>query len=464
MSVFVKIDGVIQPIRVDIFSPSNAEAGTIVVDAQGTENWLSAGAGTSVTVGAAGVTYQWNDCRIASPPRWMGTFVRVVLRDSRWRLEESYMRKNYNTFLPGGVVRNDRDLNELWEDIAKSSWNDLPITAFASSLKIPAQWVGKRAKDCAAELLKYAAQRMVYDPVLQRYIIAQAGDGAFPDRSLQRRRPVKLEIPRKVLLRTGPILYESEIPIETRVPNSTGVPASLASVGLNAQDYFSGFEAAGNDLRALYRNACYRWWEATGVTFPRALGMSEVTLLPYRSIPHLQPEIRGQEIAYSPRAVQNKATNGIGMSPVQIAPGDPMIFSEYPVIPVTNAGSLKTDALLVCCYYAMNNGKADYEEIERDIPNGTGIPDIVELPWINPIRSTMADVPDRSDLWEQQVESIANAYVAKHGAEVSQCRLAGMVPTGGSGQVGAVRYRIQLEPRRMLETIFAFNHVPRYQI
>jgi hypothetical protein len=458
MSVSVLIDGVIQPIRVDIYSPSTAEPGTIVVDCG---DISSINKFMDVSIIVLGVEYRWNNCMLVSPPRWMGSYVRFVLQDQRHMLDQ-YMTGSANIFLPGCAVRNERTFQQLWGDIANRT--GVPISAQASDIKLPAQWEKKTAKQCAADMLRQSAHNMVYDPVQQQFLVVPAGDGAYPNRSERRRREIPVVLPSSVIARSGPVLYESELPARAMVPDDTGIPVTFAVAGIDEEDFFSGFEAAPNDMRAFYRNAAFRWWEVTGATFPRGLAQNEMILQPYRSIPHLLPEVRGEEMTYIPRGVQNKAVNGIGMSAVRITPGDTMVFADNAVIPASDDGTLSLDAVVVACYYALTGTTPDTKEVERVVVGGTGPSVVINADWLLPIESSMPDVPDRSDLWEEQLEIIADYLDTKYKYNASEAKLPGMVSTGGSGKVGAVRYRVSLEPRRMLETIFAFNHTPRWTI
>lgn len=460
MSSFIELTGVPQPLRADIFSPSNADAATIVIDAGApTKTPLS----YTVRLSQVGRSLQWNNCRLVHSPRWAGSFVRFVLEDERWRLRETIMRKSFNEYGLGGVVSNTRTIAELWQDIALASGITITTQTLPDFFP-PAQWQGKKASECANELLSITACRMVYDPIEQTFVVTAAGDGEPPSLNARWKRPAVTAKPQKVVVRTSPTLYESGINIESRLPNDDGELVSFADAGAAAIDFFSGFESEAIERRAAWRNAAFRVWEITGASHPRALTPANMSIQSCRSIAGLLPEIRGERMTYSPRSFQVSSGEGIAMSKVEVPPGSVYAYSSDPVLRVDASGVIQTTAKLVACYYAFQLGVPDRETKEVDVPDGDGPEETIEVEWLNPVDSTIADAPDSSTNWEDIAQTIAEAHAAKWAASAEHVTIGGLHGTNGSGHVGAVRYRVALAPVRAFETTFALNFTPRWQL
>lgn len=460
MSVSVLVTGVQDVLCCDILMPSIADPATIVIDCEGVDLMPR---DIQVQIIVNDVAYIWNRCKLSLAPRWMGTFVRFTLMDERWKLVTTKMRRNFNIYGLGGVRTSERTLEELWQDITDETGIEFDASN-VDDIKPPAIWQGRTALDCANELLRITATRMVYDAFEQKFYISQAGSGSYPSRSDRWRRPVIAKRPVRVNVKTSPILYESALDIAARVPASNGVPVSLGTAGLSAIDFYSGFDSQADDRRASLRNAAFRWWELTGGTHPRALTPDDISMQPFRSIPHLQPEIIGESMTYLPAAVQEKSVEGIAISPVRIEPGDRYAYSDEPAIVVDGSGDIKTTAKLVTCYYAFEDGVADIEEVTEDIADGSEAEEVVLCDWLLPVNSNRDDAPATNTAWEDEAEAIAAAHKQKWESDAEHATIPGIVATGGSGQVGAVRYRASLEPRRRLESEFAFNFIPKAKI
>jgi hypothetical protein len=455
MSANVLITGVNHALCTDVFMPSTADPATIIVDCEGVEAMPRE---VTVRIIVNGQTFAWEDCKLSLAPRWMGTYVRFTLVDSRWRLATVRMRRNFNFYGLGGIVENERTVEELWQDITDESGIEF-VPNNLDAIKPPAMWQGRTALECANELLKITACRIVYEPIEKRYYVSQAGTGDYPDRSLRFRRPAPTKKPIQVKVKTSPILYESALNVAARVPSTAGIPISLAAAGLTPIDFYSGFDSQGVTRRASLRNAAFRWWELISGTHPRGLNPEDISMQPFRSIQHLQPEIIGQVMTYLPSAVQEKTEEGIALSPVRIIPGDNMAYADKPAIVVNGSGVIETTAKLVTCYYAFENGIADTEEVTEAV-GGTEPEEVVLCDWLLPVDSNRDDAPAASTLWEDEAELIAAAHATKWKGVAEHATIPGMVPTLGSGQIGAVRYRASLHPRRRFESEFAFNFVP----
>lgn len=393
----------------------------------------------------------------------MGSFVRFVLEDERWKLRNTIMQKSFNVYGLGGVVENARTIAELWQDIAVASG----ITITSQNLPAffpPAQWHGRTAQECANELLEITACRMVYDPIQSVFVVSGAGTGSTPNLSARWRRPAITERPQKVIVRTAPTLYESAIDISARLPNDDGELVSFTDAGATPIDFFSGFESEAIARRAEWRNNAFRVWEITGATYPRALAPVDISAQPFRSIANLLPEVRGERMTYVPRTFQVSTSTGVAITRVEFEPSSLYAFTSDPVLRVDGSGVLQTDARLVTCYYAFEDGIPDRQFKEAVVAGGNGPEQTLDVLWLKPVDSNVNDAPSALTAWEAIAQTIAVAHATKWTAQAEQVTIGGLHGTEGSGHVGAVRYRVSLMPMRSFETMFALNYTPRWQL
>jgi hypothetical protein len=457
VSAFIELTGVQQPLRADLFLPSTADAGTIVIDAGAPIKMPSS---LEVRLSQVNRTFRWQNCRLVKTPQWHWTFVRFVLEDERWKLRTTIMDQSYNEYGLGGVINKERTAEQLWQDIATASGLSI-VTQNLPDIKPPANWTNRNARDCANEMLRLMACRMVYDPEQQHFVVSPAGSGQLPNLLKRWRRPVINEKPEKVVVRTGQILYESAIDIVGHILNANGQFEEMEDVHL--ENFFAGYETEDLATQTAWRSTAFRVWKVVSADHPRQLDAEEIVIVPVRSIQSARPHIEGANMTYMPRVHPIAADRGIATTDVRFEIGSEYAYSMEPVVRLI-LGTPWKQAKLVTCYYALDNGVADRDSKEADVAGGEGPEEVIEAEFLKPVDSDQPDAHPSATAWEATAQAIADAHAAKWSADAQQATLGGLHNTNGSGQVGAVRYRVALTPRRAFETSFAFNYTPRFQV
>lgn len=456
MSAFIELTGVAQPIRADLFLPSTADPGTIVIDAGAP---LKMPTTYEVRLSQVNKTFRWQNCKLVKSPQWHWTFVRFVLEDERWKLRTTIMDQSYNEYGLGGVIHKERSAEDLWQDIATASGVPI-VTQNLPDIKPPAKWVNRTARDCANDMLRLMACRMVYNPETQQFVVSPAGTGALPNLLKRWRRPVIIEKPNKVVVNTGQILYESALDVVAHVLGSDGKFRQIAFAEI--QDFFSLYEDRPIPEQVALRSTAFRVWKITGGNHPRQLQPEDITAVPIRSIASLRPEIVGNNMTYMPFVKSSANGEGVAMTNVDFEIGSEYAYAMEPVIRL-ELGIVFDEAKLVTCYYALEDGIADRDSKESDV-GGDGPNEVIDAPFLQPVNSNRDDAQPSATDWEGIAQAIADAHAQAWAADAQQATIGGLHSTIGSGQVGAVRYRVALLPKRALETSFAFNYTPRFQV
>lgn len=453
----VSLTGFPPVLRISLFQGSGATPGRVVVDTGivGPANLTVLPREPTLTMAATNFLGSW-PLRMVKLPRIQRGFMRTTFEDSRWRLRYATMSGSWNRRDMRGVVAtsSDQTIAQLLSRIASASGLTF-TTGILPNLKPSADWSGRRASDCLSEILDWAGCRMVYRPTVGDYVISQAGTGASPNLAQRVFRPGPLPLIRNLIVRSTPVLYEDRLPARAVKLDSTGDLVVDTTPVLPTTESFS-------------TQAALRLWEPTAVTFPEALAVNRVSLLPYRPA-SVVPD-SGNSMLVSPELF----LEGWNYFPVQRAlvhpqvskahrvsgtAGGQAILFEHPILGSNGAGGYSKTGNLLCAYHVIETSGELRRNTASVLINAGATADLIkDMDWITPVNSTETDMAVTQ--WDAIQNAVTAAMASRYNSPPQSIRLAIPLDLGGSGQVGAVHYFASVFSRRIHFSI-ALNYDPK---
>jgi hypothetical protein len=449
-------------VAVDIFQGSSTEPGKIVVDTvvYGLNEIDEIPRETNLTIYARNYTGSFPKLRLCKKPRIYGGKMRTVWEDQRYKLRDATLAQNYNERDCNGTVfpPTEKSISELVAAIAAATG----MTIVASSLppfKPLAAWRGKRADKAMRELLDIAGLRMVYDPEESLFRVSKAGSGSVSSLFANERRfrPGPEAKIRKVIVKSAPRTFEERFTATAVVLNGDN-EIETVDASENIFSNFSNIDGFEPTKRSRYIQTAMKLWQVDASEDKCLLGRRALSVMPgdddqtYAGARIIRPEL-----ADVPQYVPLVQQVGFEPSPLGLTGGGKLFACEHPYIEV-DGGVIKTTATVLCAFYEIEDGKFKRDEVTREV-NPLGETDLdFTLDWIRPFESTEDDIDGSS--WSTLHGEVADAIAARYSEPPQHVTVATLVPHGGVGQIGAVRYMLNLEERK-LETSIALNFEPK---
>lgn len=428
----------------------------------------------TLTLYARSAVAVFPDMKAIKYQRQKKDYVLWVWWDNRWKLKEFVFKKSYNRRDELGNVDPDTEktIAELWEIIADQSGLEITVGNVPNYIP-PAPWEGMTGTEAANDLLQKTSCRMVWNPTDQEYVISSAGDGVEPGDFDPERvfKPGPVTPVKNINVHSGPVLYEGFLVAEAVVQDSDGRTVRL-DTEVSPIDFFTGFSTtAALDDRSRYMQSAFRLWRATQATFPENLdaefGLSLKDRRGTTIIDGTKQPLSVSAFLVSPGVTTYphyqflEQTDSYDEHPLRRVPETTVYASESPIILVDGSGTMLTDAEILTSYNVVEaDGKFRGNTETRAIDDEGDDVDISAF-WITPLESEAPDASTAGDKWATLLAAYADALKIKFDAKSQTGHVATLVPSNGSGQIGAVLYEYASGYRGRVTTYYALNFVPR---
>jgi hypothetical protein len=378
--------------------------------------------------------------------------MRLVFEDSRWKLREARLDRHYNirTSLGNVLSYTGKTIAELADIVATATGLDID-TGTLPSIQPGAAWTDLPADKAMTRLLRDTGCRLVYNPVTGYYRISQAATGPLPSLNPRVYRPGPPSNLRNITIQTAPIMYESRMTVNactinraTGDLNPLGSPIHLATTP--------------NDTE---KQTILRLWSPFDDT---------KVLLPFRPKSHVHDPLH---LAYERGRIIRDAWEPAPYHKFFVLPADtdfakalPMthggqvFVTDHPVLMTDSGGELLDQATLLTGYLQRDaSGNLQRSSTTVTI-NPAALSTITEtIDWLRPVSSSEVDMT--GSVWSSLLTSVANAIAAKHQADAQTVRQILPQDFQGSGQIGAVAYRLSSKiDRPYIYTDLALNFIP----
>jgi hypothetical protein len=405
---------------------------------------------------------EFTDLRMSKAPRQYGAFMRTIWEDSRWKLRDFTMARNYNSRDCQGNIYPDteRTIMELVQEIADVS--GLNISAIEDTLpdyKPSAPWKGMTAAQALDQLLNACFCRMLYGGG-GGYVVSGCNTGDLPDLGERLFRPVPQAKYLGIRVQTAPITYEKSFQCKAVVWDQDN---ELEEVE-NPEWIFNNWEEIEDvRRRSKYIHSAMRLWrpEEDDVVL---LGRRALTIAPgdddsaYASMVFKRPEL-AEVPMYGTPIQPHKMPYSNAPNQISLTGGGEIFQCEQAHLVVDGGGQIKTDAEVLCAYHKVV--KKELERRSSDIVVG-GAGGMLKLyvDWIRPVESTEPDI-DGSE-WDALFNEVEEAVLSKYSGEPQHVTIPTLVPFAvPTGKIGGVRYVMKLGSHAECYTVLAINFDPQ---
>ena len=458
MPVNVQITGFPHVLKLAFTQTSDARAGRCVLTTTVSTDVgvASMPRHTSLTVTTPSGTATWSDMRVVKTARIGRGHLRIVLEDSRWKLWETKLNANYNERNALGAILTgqQKTISELATELSTATGLTIQ-TGVVPSVYVPARWAGRLAGECLRDLLWWSGCRLVYEPTSQIYHIQRAASGADLNLSNAMFRLEPQNKYQTLKVRSAPTLFEDTMDCTAKQINTTtGSTEVLGSSTLPA----TPIEAYGQTR--------FRLWEPNSVTHPEAHSNDEVLYLDHRAKSHLfdpqrrvfeKARIVRDEFERFPHHEPFTQDHGSVARAIELTGGGRAYLTDHPVLLTDATGVLLKECKLVTSYHIKDG--ADFVRETVDVPlDGTAGELTVDLDWVHAVNSTLSDMA--SPTWDDVLQEFADEMANHFKGVTRTASLPGVVTFGGSGHVGAVKYRLKTGSHPEAKTMVAINYIP----
>ena len=471
MGAVVKIQGFPHILRLSFTQCSDARAGRCIVDTTvDTEQGITQMPRSStLTINTDNFSGMWSDMRIVKTSRIRYGRMRTVLEDSRWKLQETRMTKNFNERNDLGKVltSTEKTIPELCEEIAR----DAQINIFCGEvpdIRPPAKWANRTAEDCMQEMLELSGCRMVYDPTFMQYVVSAADSGQEINEENRIYRPEPNAKFQKVTFRSHPIYFEDTVDCSAvEIDTSSGEAVEISDENLPTSP-----TSAGGQTR-------YRLWKPSSVSHPEGASLDDCLFLDRRAKSHMfdpkshryeKARIVRDEYQRHPVHVPLVLSQENTVRAIELTGGGRAFLTDHPVMTGDGGGGLLKSCKLVTSYHVAKPDEPEEEGDEgtqrkrfvcEEVSVSTGGQEgekVVNLDWIKPVNSLVGDMddPEWDTVLGEFASAISKAYIGKTGTMVCPSPFS----LQGNGKVGAVKYLFKTGRRPKIKFSFAINFIP----
>ncbi len=174
----------------------------------------------------------------------------------------------------------------------------------------------------------------------------------------------------------------------------------------------------------------------------------------------VSPQAVDDRMSYFPSVYRTGGSDGKSDIPATMADGR-RIVTERPVIVPDSSGDVATELDFICAFYVVeSSGELRRESKQVAVSGGTGSQLVVQADWIRVADSDVANSPVSDTDAVATLTTVASLLQARESAQPQHVRVSKVADVGATGQVGGIRYRVQMYPERMAETSIAVNFVP----
>lgn len=416
---------------------------------------------TNLTIYAQNFAGTWRDMRVVKSPRVRNGYMRTVLEDSRWKLRDCKLNGSHNlrNEVGGVLTSTSKTIAELVQEIAQASGLTITIDTVPTFLP-PARWADESGYVAMERLLKVTGCRLVYNPITEAYNFTQCATGPMPGVSSRVFRPGPPPTIKSVTVRTSPVMYEDRMDCEAvEIDPTTGNITTLDPVHVPDGPAEEG------------KQTSLRLWRPTDVTLPVGADVDDIILLPYRAKCHMyDPEHMVRECGriirddferypYHQTFVMPDS-GGEVIWDIPWTSGGKVFVTDHPIMMTVGGGVLSAEAKLLTAYYAKDGEgnlirKSHTVEVDASATNEL----THTVSWIKPVESTESDIG--ADSWDDLLQDVAESLAQRHRGQHQTMTLASPIDLEGSGQVGAVAYKMNTRMMRAAITFqVAFNFDP----
>jgi hypothetical protein len=457
----VSVSGWPEVWAVDIFQASNANPGTILIDTLVSNDGLitSLPRYTSITIESSEGAFSWHKAKVVKSPRQFGRYMRTVLHDERYILREIVMGQGYNLYDCNGEIfpETEKTLEELWDAIIAACGLNIAYMELPS-IKPQAAWRGKTLDVAINELLVSTGCRMVYRPADQTYQVSPGDYGDLPDTSNRLFREPPSHGYSKLTVKTFPKTIEASLSCKAKVRDDAGDLVDIdADKGKGIFNNFEDIEDAKE--KASYSHTAYRVWVPDSLEGKSLIGRRALTLGPGDDEPvYASPYIKKTDTEASV-PIYSHMVQPPGFSPpsLSLSFGGTAFQTSHPHVMVTSSGDIDYQAVVLCAYHAVSDGKLERETEEVKL-EGDGGEAIVTQDWIRPVDSSEGEID--GEAWAALLTSVSEAIAARFRGEPQHIEYPTIINHFGVGVVGGVRYTAMAGQRGGLKTSLAINFEP----
>lgn len=389
---------------------------------------------TTLTMTNGSTTLVWSNMRVARAPKVKFGRMRVVLEDSRWKLKQVTMSRNYNSRDGLGNLYSPSQASPSQLATALSAASGITFEAGTTTpdWSPPAQWRGKRADAALDQYLYDAACRCLYNPISQKYKLWSAGEGDLGSFDTRLFAPAPDRNVGGAMLETAPILYEGRLAATAVVDNADGGYEPLDDY--DGDGYIDGFaDYNGNEMQSRLQQSAFRLWRVND---------ENKEILPHRA---LMLTCDPSRPTYASSAlVRSDIASQLRQHPVHPAGGDReqlcktsgnLFWSDDPFLD-SNGASFKTTATLLTGYYQITSNARE-RQLHSILSGGGGNTHVVRAEWIRPFVSSEGIGTSN---WDNVVTVVKAAHLKRFQGHPQYVFLAGLATMPESGRIGGVAY------------------------
>lgn len=435
---------------VDAFIPYGAKPGTFVctvIPELGQFLYESAPHTLILNGGQSNLTFP--RLTLKNPPARQLNMLRLVLEDERAKFRSIDASQCWNPRTMHGttVSRFENTLDFIWNKIAAVTGMPISMQGLEQDIFFTPSIEHKKLDTFVAELLHYSSCRLMWDALAQTWVVKHADNSGTLNLTNAMRKSLSSKIPSNITLRTGPVVYQSDLNVRTGVLDSNHDLITFASAGLTAADYFGGF---GTQLE---ENSAFRVWEITGGgqgpvdnirTLPYRYETVAVGCPPVAMEPFFHGAIANFDHFPSPsgeivRSYAKVQTNG-----------GRIVVADRPVLPITSGALAETCKVRIA--YNLTDG-AGLERKTKDytVPGGTEAGDyFVDIPQIKPVIVNHPNTNIPQSTWEVEADKLGPLHADRMSIPRQQVELLTISDVTKAPQVSAVRYQMHLPPNEMI--------------
>lgn len=467
------IDGYPSVVRVSIDQPSGASPGRIVVDCAMhpiVDAAQPCPIESTLRINARNFVGQWKVIAIDGPRPVAGSrsIRRFIFQDYRHKLASVVINKSFNSRDAMGNIdpATEKTITQLWTELADKT--ELTITTqTVPNFKPPANWAGKSAMHCAAELLAMTGCRMVYDPIGAKFVINAANAGVMP--SINNRFWQRVQSPafNKLVVQSAPTLYEGIVKAKASWVDDNGALVDLPT----PLKYFLGYDDEA-DLRKRNRliQSGFRIWKPVSVSHPSNLNWPDnFHICNHRAvvIAHAQPIY--QSIAVRHEAGHWNLSGDATGHRIQFRPDAGVITTDKPTLSINDTGVMNTTVDFIAAYYVKDaNEYGGWKVLKKQsdltpAPGGNPVTKRLLIHHVRPANSNRSDGPTAGN-WQTLIDAIHDANVPLMQGIAQTATLASLQRTAGCGRIARTRWLVDMTQRPTLSTEFTIDSPPSERI